>query len=231
MPQAILIIDDDALLTRSLAYTLGRAGYVVQTAGAALEGLALVRQAPPDLVLLDIGLPGLDGLDALHILRNEYQLPVILLTARRGKADESLGLTLGADDYVKKPHDTDVLLARIAAVLRRGRPAARPAAVQVLTVGNLRIEPQGRRATVCDHVLDLTPRAFDLLYLLAREPDTVVPTSAILSGLWGSDFEGEPQVVYVHIRWLRERLADVPGCNVRIVTVHRVGYKLTAGEA
>lgn len=231
MPHAILIIDDDALLTRSLAYTLGRAGYVVRTAGTAHEGLALVRQEPPDLVLLDIGLPGLDGLDALHILRREYQLSIILLTARRGEEDETLGLTLGADDYVKKPYDTDVLLARIAAVLRRARRTARPAPEPALTVGNLRIEPQARRACVDGHLLDLTPRAFDLLYLLAREPGTVVPTSAILSGLWGHDFEGEPQVVYVHIRWLRERLADVPGCNVRIVTVHRVGYTLTAEEA
>lgn len=227
MPHTILLIDDDALLTRSLAYTLGRAGYVVRTAGTATEGLALVRRAPPDLVLLDIGLPGLDGLDALHILRRERQIPIILLTARRGEQDESLGLTLGADDYVKKPYDTDVLLARIAAVLRRARPAARPTADEILTVGNLRIEPQARRAIVCDHVLDLTPRAFDLLYMLARQPGTVLSTSAILTGLWGSDFEGEPQVVYVHIRWLRERLAAAPGCTVRIATVHRVGYMLT----
>jgi len=115
MPHTILLIDDDVLLRQSLAYTLGRAGYVVQTAGTAIDGLALVQQSPPDLVLLDIGLPGLDGLDALQILRREHQIPVILLTARRGKDDESLGLTLGADDYVKKPCDTDVLLARIAA--------------------------------------------------------------------------------------------------------------------
>ncbi len=230
MPHTILLIDDDVLLRQSLAYTLGRAGYVVQTAGTASDGLAMVRQSPPDLVLLDIGLPGLDGLDALQVLRREHQIPVILLTARRGKDDESLGLTLGADDYVKKPCDTDILLARIAAVLRRVRPVARPGAAQTLTVGNLRIEPQTRRASVDGSLIDLTPRAFDLLYLLARQPGAVLSVTEILTNLWGPGFAGEPQVVYVHVSWLRERLAAAPGCNVRIVTVHRVGYMLTVEE-
>ena len=149
MSQDILLIDDDSLFRRSLAYTLGRAGYSMRTAGTADEGLDLARQAPPDLVLLDIGLPGIDGLDALHTLRQDHHTPVILLTARRSEADETLGLTLGADDYVKKPYDTDVLLARIAAVLRRAHPA-RPAAHDGrqpgLCVGNLEIQPDTRTA-------------------------------------------------------------------------------------
>jgi DNA-binding response OmpR family regulator len=230
VPHSILLVDDDALLRRSLAYTLDRAGYTTRTAGTANEAITLARQSPPDLVLLDIGLPGIDGLDALHLLRRERHLPIILLTARRSEKDETLGLTLGADDYVKKPYDTDVLLARIAALLRRARPPAKsvsPSAGHApLCVGNLIVDPVSRTARADNETLDLTPRAFDLLYLLASRPNVVVPVAEILQTLWGTDFSGEPQVLYVHIRWLRERLASSPCVNARIVTVHRVGYKL-----
>ncbi len=233
MAHSILLVDDDALLRRSLSYTLQRAGYSVRSAGDAAEGLGLARQAPPDLVLLDIGLPGIDGLDALQLLRQNHHIPVILLTARRTDQDETLGLTLGADDYVKKPYDTDVLLARIGAVLRRVSLPARgggDARQPPVSVGTLDIDPQTRTAQICGEPLDLTPRTFELLYLLASRPDAVVALPEILTKLWGPDFDGEPQVLYVHIRWLRERLAAIPGCDVRIVTVHRVGYKLVVGE-
>jgi DNA-binding response OmpR family regulator len=234
MAHSILLVDDDALLRRSLAYTLGRAGYETRTAGAADDALELARQSPPDLVILDIGLPGIDGLDALHLLRKERHIPVILLTARRSEQDETLGLTLGADDYIKKPYDPDVLLARIAAVLRRARAPARtpsPSARQgVACAGNLWIDPVSRTARAGGQVLDLTPRAFDLLYLLASQPHVVVPLADILHTLWGPDFDGEPQVLYVHIRWLRLRLASIPCISARIVTVHRVGYKLVVED-
>jgi DNA-binding response OmpR family regulator len=232
MSHSILLIDDDVLLRRSLSYTLERAGYAVRSAGTAVEALQLARTAVPDLVLLDIGLPGMDGFDALHSLRREHQVSIILLTARRSEQDEMLGLTLGADDYVKKPYDTDVLLARIAAVLRRTHPMLRGAATGtrtgVLHVGNLEIDPHARTVRAGDQALDITPRAFELLYLLASRPNEVVPVSEILSKLWGTDFSGEPQVLYVHIRWLRERLAEAACCSARIVTAHRVGYKLVA---
>jgi len=226
----ILLIDDDALLRRSLAYTLGHAGYQVQAAGTATEGLDLARQYPPDLVLLDIGLPGIDGLDALSILRRDHHTPVILLTARRGEQDEAKGLKLGADDYVKKPFDTEVLLARIAAVLRRARPVARPAPQSRLIVGNLQIDPATHTVCAGPDRLDVTPRAFDVLYLLARHAGNVVPLSTLLTEIWGHDFNGEPHVLYVHIRWLRERLQSFPCANVRIETVHRVGYRLVVKE-
>jgi DNA-binding response OmpR family regulator len=230
----ILLIDDDSLLRRSLAYTLGRAGYSTRTAGTTTEGLQLAQETPPDLVILDIGLPGIDGLDALQLLRKERHVPVILLTARRSEQDEALGLTLGADDYIKKPYDADVLLARISAVLRRSRPGARipgsAGSPGALCVGNLWIDPVGRIARVGEEILDLTPRAFDLLYLLASHANVVVPLNDILRRLWGADFDGEPQVLYVHIRWLRERLASIPCVSARIVTVHRVGYKLVVED-
>lgn len=119
MPKHILLVDDDALLRRSLAFNLERSGYRVSTAAVAEDALAMARRDPPELVLLDIGLPGMDGLDALRQFRNDMSVPVIFLTARRRDLDEALGLELGADDYVTKPFDLDVLLARIKAILRR----------------------------------------------------------------------------------------------------------------
>jgi DNA-binding response OmpR family regulator len=227
----ILLIDDDPLLCRSLAYSLEHAGYRVRTAGDATAGLTLARAAAPDLVLLDIGLPGMDGLDALRIFQRELRLPVILLTARRGGQDEALGLELGADDYVAKPYHMDALLARIAAVLRRTARQPGALAAHALTVGDLVVDPRARTAILRGQELRLTPRAFDLLALLASRPGEVAPLDTLLSQVWGQDFTGEPQALYVHIRWLREKLASVEGHSVRILTVHRVGYKLVAEEA
>jgi DNA-binding response OmpR family regulator len=227
----ILLIDDDPLLRRSLAYSLERAGYRVRGAADASAGLASARAAAPDLVLLDIGLPGMDGLDALRIFQRELRLPVILLTARRGGQDEALGLELGADDYVAKPYHMDALLARIAAVLRRTARQPSALAAHALTVGDLVVDPRARTATLRGQELRLAPRAFDLLALLASHPGEVAPLDTLLSQVWGQDFTGEPQALYVHIRWLREKLASVEGHSVRILTVHRVGYKLVAEES
>jgi DNA-binding response OmpR family regulator len=227
----ILLIDDDPLLRRSLAYSLERAGYRVRGAGDATAGLTLARAAAPDLVLLDIGLPGMDGLDALRIFQRELRLPVILLTARRGGQDEALGLGLGADDYVAKPFHMDALLARIAAVLRRRarQPTASPA--QALIAAQMVIDVRAHTVTLCDQKLRLPPRTFELLAFLLSRAGEVVPVNTLMTEVWGQDFTGEPQALYVHIRWLREKLASVEGHSVRILTVHRVGYKLVAEEA
>jgi DNA-binding response OmpR family regulator len=230
MAQKILLIDDDPLLCRALGYTLERAGYEVSTAGNARDGLAQAEAFRPDLVLLDIGLPGMDGLDALQIFRKQRRLPVILLTARRGESDEAAGLELGADDYVKKPYNTGVLLARIRNALNRNSAGPLTAPGAVVTVGDLRIDPQARTAKVGTTELDLTPRAFDVLYLLAKQAGKVVPHATLLAEIWGRDFDGEPQVLYVHIRWLREKLQHLRDCKVQIVTVHRAGYKLIVEE-
>jgi DNA-binding response OmpR family regulator len=231
MPNEILLIDDDPLLRRSLAYSLEHACYRVRTAKDAGEGLGLARTDAPDLVLLDIGLPGMDGLDALRIFQHELKLPVILLTARRGGQDEALGLELGADDYVTKPYNMDALLARIAAVLRRAacRPTAAPS--HAMIVGELVVDPRARTAAICGQELRLSPRVFALLTVLASHAGEVVPLDALITQVWGREFSGEPQALYVHIRWLREKLATVEGHSVRIVTVHRVGYKLVAEDA
>ncbi|MDH4137870.1 MAG: response regulator transcription factor [Anaerolineae bacterium] len=229
MSRHILIVDDDALLRRSLAFNLEKAGYHVSTAATAEDALAQVRLDPPNLVLLDIGLPGMDGLDALRNLRQQIDVPVIFLTARRRELDQVLGLELGADDYVTKPFDIDVLLARIKAVLRRAVPAPTPAQGPArLVVGDLTIDPAAHTVTVSGQAIDLSPREFDVLYTLALEAGHVVSIDDLLARVWGAEYAGEPQVVYVHIRWLREKLEDDPQHPRRIQTIRGVGYKLVS---
>jgi DNA-binding response OmpR family regulator len=231
MSRHILLVDDDALLRRSLAFNLEQAGYRISTAENAGDALALANQSPPDLVLLDIGLPGMDGLDALRHFREQSGVPVIFLTARRRELDEALGLELGADDYITKPFDLDVLLAHIKAVLRRSQRAVEPAASQAtLVVGDITVDPTAHTITVRNKALDLPPREFELLHTLALEAGHVVSADDLLARVWGAEYVGEPQVVYVHIRWLREKLEEDPQHPRRILTVRGVGYKLEPQE-
>lgn len=227
MNKHILLIDDDALLRRSLAFNLEQNGYQVKTASSAEEGLGIVRQAPPDLILLDIGLPGIDGLEALKEFREQHTLPVILLTARRRELDEVLGLELGADDYITKPFNLEVVLAHIKSVLRRtGQPASIPTGRKPIRVGDLEIDPLVHRVIKNGQPVELSPREFELLYCLALEAGKVVTVNDLLAIVWGAEFAGEAQVVYVHIRWLREKLEADPNHPRRILTVRGIGYKL-----
>ena len=231
MPSAhILLVDDDALMRRSLAFNLEHAGYRVSTAANAEDALAMTGSDLPDLVLLDIGLPGMDGLDALRHYRASFQIPVIFLTARHREIDQVLGLELGADDYITKPFDLDVLLARIKAVLRRAQPAPAPNPTP-LVVGDLAIDPNAHAVTRRGKPIDLAPREFDLLHALALDAGKVLSVEQLLARVWGAEYAGEPQVVYVHIRWLREKLEDDPQHPRRIVSVRGVGYRLEAQEA
>ncbi len=225
MPKKLLLVDDDVLMRRSLAFNLERAGYSVQTAATAEDGIAAVKSTHPDLVVLDIGLPGMDGLDALRLIRDEMGVPVILLTARRRELDEILGLELGADDYVTKPFDLDVLLAHIKAVLRRFQPAAPSGGPEPVAVGDLRMDPSAHTAFLGDRPLDLAPREFEVLYHLASNAGKLITTDDLLNVVWGAEFAGQPQVVYVHIRWLREKIESNLLKPERIVTVRGLGYK------
>jgi DNA-binding response OmpR family regulator len=223
----ILVVDDDALMRRSLAFSLEQAGYRASTAADAESALALARRDPPDLILLDIGLPGMDGLDALRDFRRQADTPVILVSARRRELDQALGLELGADDYVTKPFDLNVLLARIKAVLRRSeRPAQAARTAERVEVGDLVIDPPAHVATLGGKPLELAPREFALLHALALRAGEVVSVEDLISQVWGAEYAGEPQVVYVHIRWLREKVEADPQRPRRIVTVRGVGYKL-----
>lgn len=236
MAKHILIVDDDALMRRSLAFNLEQAGYRASTADSAETALSQVRLEKPDLVLLDISLPGIDGLDAMRQFKDQFDLPVIFITARRRELDEALGLELGGDDYVTKPFDFNVLVAHIKAVLRRfERGAGSPSAMATIdhkpiVVGDLVVDPATRTVTVSGKPVELPRREFDLLHALALQPGRVFTVDELLGMVWGAEFIGQPQVVYVHIRWLREKIEQKPGHPKRIVTVRGVGYKLIAEE-
>jgi DNA-binding response OmpR family regulator len=231
MPKQILLVDDDALLCRSLSYSLKQAGYEVQTAGTAEDGLAQARRDLPDLLLLDIGLPGMDGLAALREFRALADIPVIFLTARRGHVDEAVGLALGADDYVAKPFDPTVLLERIKAVLRRyaRSPAPAPESTTVV-VGDLTIDRTTRSVTVAGHPVKLQPRIFALLYVLAQRAGEVVSSDELVTGAWGAEYQGERSLLYANVRWLRESIEENPDQPRRVVALWRAGYKLVPHE-
>ena len=227
MSRSILIVDDDDLLRRSLAFHLEQAGYQALTAANAEDALVMATRKTPDLVLLDIGLPGMDGLDALHQFKALGDIPIIYVTARRRELDQVVGLELGADDYITKPFDEDVLLARIKAVLRRTSIAAESiSTMKPLVVGDLEIDPVAHTVTLKEQPVELSPREFDLLHALTLQPGAVISTADLLAQVWGAEFIGQPQVIYVHIRWLREKLEEDPTHPRRIVTVHGIGYKL-----
>jgi DNA-binding response OmpR family regulator len=232
MSKFILLVDDDALMRRSLALILEQNGYRTSTAANAEDALASARRDPPDLVLLDIGLPGMDGLDALRQFKGQLGTPVIFLTARRRNLDQILGLELGADDYITKPFEAGVLLAHIKAVLRRlAAPTAEPEQFTLVTVGDIQIDPYSHTVTVDRTPVELTPREFDLLHAFALEPNRVMSVDELLDRVWGAEFIGQPQVVYVHIRWLREKIELDPSRPTRILSVHGVGYKLNPKAA
>jgi DNA-binding response OmpR family regulator len=218
-------------MRRSLAFHLEQAGYQVHTAATAEDALSFVNHTKPDLVMLDIGLPGMDGLDALRELKSKHGLPVIFLTARRRELDEVVGLELGADDYITKPFDADVVLAHIKAVLRRTSESSQTKVISNrLIVGDLEIDPASHTVALAGRALELSPRAFDLLLVLAEQAGNVISSEDLLAKVWGAEFVGQPQVVYVHIRWLREKLEVDPNRPQRILTIRGVGYKLVPQE-
>ncbi len=233
MAKHILVVDDDALMRRSISFKLEQSGYRASTAVSAEDALALARHDRPDLILLDIGLPGMDGMEALRHFQNEIEnVPVIFVSARRRELDTILGLELGADDYITKPFNPDVLLAHVKAVLRRTAvPAPEPGERPLpITVGDLIIDPAAHTVHVAGQQLDLPAKEFAVLYTLAQEAGYVVAMDDLLNRVWGAEFLGEPQVVYVHVRWLREKIEEDPQKPQRLLTVRGVGYKLVSHE-
>ena len=227
MAKHILVVDDDTLLRRSLGLQLEQAGYRASTAANAEDALALAERDQPDLILLDVGLPGMDGLEALRQFQNRMDVPVIFVTARRRELDTILGLELGADDYITKPFNPDVLLAHIKAVLRRStRAGVTGPDPLVLTIGDLIIDPGAHTVQVSGRSVNLTAREFAVLHVLALNAGKVISTDALIAQVWGAEFIGEPQVVYVHIRWLREKIEEDPKQPKRVLNVRGVGYKL-----
>ncbi len=226
MTRQILIVDDDRLLCRSLAYSIENAGYQTEIANSAEDGLKIIRQSKPDLVLLDIGLPAMDGLDAMREIQSQYPIPVIIVTARRRELDEIVGLEVGADDYITKPFDTDVLLAHIKAVLRRSSTYSSASAPQLVNVGELMINPIAHSVNVGSSLIELSPKEFQLLLALAQHMNQIFSVDELIRMVWGDQWIGEMQTIYVHIRWLRQKIETDPDCPKHLLTVRGAGYKL-----
>ncbi len=231
MGASVLIVDDDDLLRRSLSFSLEQAGFTTRTAASAEAAIAMTTQKNPDIVLLDIMLPGMDGLDALRYFHDKINVPVIFLTARRRQVDQIVGLELGADDYLPKPFDPDILIAHIRAVLRRTK-TTQPAIQRpnVMRVGDLTINPWSRTVSQAGRLVELTPKEFDLLFALAVEPNRVLTIDELLARVWGAEYNGQPQIVYVNIRWLRQKIEPDSHNPTRLISVRGVGYKLVASE-
>ncbi|MEU3496146.1 response regulator transcription factor [Kitasatospora cineracea] len=225
-PARVLVVDDDPTVGEVVAGYLTRAGHLVDRAEDGQHGLDLAERHRPDLLVLDLMLPGLDGLEVLRRLRarpDRADLPVVLLTAKGDEADRILGLELGADDYVTKPFSPRELVLRVQSILRRARTAPADGAAP-LHSGDLALDPRARRAHRVGRELALTSREFDLLAFLLRYPGTVFSRQELMQRVWGWDF-GDLSTVTVHVRRLREKIEDDPGAPRLITTVWGVGYR------
>jgi DNA-binding response OmpR family regulator len=211
----VLLVEDDHDISEPLGRALKREGYDVTAAGDGRVALESVLDAPPDLIILDIGLPGMDGLDVCrHVRELRPQVPILMLTARDGELETVAGLDAGADDYVTKPFRLSVLLARVRAMLRRNSPAE-------LAAADVRIEESSRRAWRGERELDLSPKEFDLLALLVREAGRVITRERIMDEVWDVNWFGSTKTLDMHMSWLRRKLEDPP----LIATVRRVGFR------
>jgi len=219
--KTILVVDDERNIVDLVRLYLEKEGYAVIAAADGEEAIALHRRHEPDLVILDLMLPKVDGLEVCREIRRHSDTPVLMLTARGDDIDAIVGLELGADDYVTKPFNPRALVARVKAILRRTEATNRGG--RPIEVGALRVDPRRREATVGDRRLELRAREFDLLVALARDPGVVLTRDGLLEDVWGTDFPGETRTVDVHVAEVRKKLAeDVP----QIETLRGIGYRL-----
>jgi DNA-binding response OmpR family regulator len=220
----VLVVDDEPTLVATLKYNLEREGYQVVTAADGESGLSAARANRPDLILLDLLLPALDGLEVCRILRREMTTPILMLTAKTDEIDKVVGLELGADDYVTKPFSMRELLARVRALLRRAETAP-SAEAEVLLAGGLQVDLRRREASRGGQALALKPKEFDLLAFFLRNRGRAFTRDQLLNQIWGYDFVGDTRTVDVHIRWLRQKIEDVPAKPSQLITVRGVGYR------
>ncbi len=217
----ILVVEDEQVLRETLAYNLGQQGYDVLGAEDGQQALDLARAEVPDLIVLDLMLPVLDGLSVCRILRKESQVPIVMVTARGMEMDRITGLETGADDYLVKPFSLGEFMARIKAVLRRAPDQRR----EILESGDLKLDTTARRAWRGGEELVLAPREYELLMALMRNRGTVLSRDLLLTEVWGFDYHGDTRTVDVHIRWLREKIEDEPSAPQRITTIRGMGYR------
>lgn len=225
MSDTILIIEDDTSIADSVAYSLRQEGFQVLVEYDGPSGLAQAVETKPNLVLLDLMLPGMGGLDVFRAIRKHSSAPVVMLTARDSESDRVAGIELGADDYITKPFYMRELVARVKMILRRARKADADED-DVLQVRDLIVDTARRTVTVAGREVDLTPREFNLLECLARNHGRALTRDVILEQAWEESEYIDPRTVDVHIRWLRQKIEDDPGAPKRILTVRAIGYKL-----
>jgi DNA-binding response OmpR family regulator len=223
VPDRILIVEDEANIASFVKLYLEKAGFAVERAATGADGVARQREAEPALVVLDLNLPDIDGLEVCRRIRATSQVPILMLTARDDDIDKIVGLEVGADDYVTKPFNPRELVARIKTILRRAAVPAAPAKRTVLTHGALRIDAGRREVTLDGQALQLAPKEFDLLYALMEHHGIVLTRDQLLERVWGYTFAGDTRTVDVHVRQLRRKIGDA--CPV--VTVWGVGYKVS----
>jgi DNA-binding response OmpR family regulator len=221
----VLVIEDEPSIREIVDLYLRRAGFEVTTASDGQEALKILDQDPPDLVVLDLMLPGVDGYEITRTIRAEGDTPIIMLTSRRGEVDRIAGLEMGADDYVVKPFSPQELVSRVRAVLRRTHGLSSKPREKPKTYGELMIDPSTRLVSVQGNEITLTAKEFDLLWLLARNPQQVFSRDQLLSQVWGSSDYIDPSTVTVHIHRLREKIEVDPSKPDYILTVWGVGYK------
>jgi DNA-binding response OmpR family regulator len=226
---SIVLIEDDAKIRQILAERLAERGHDVTTARVGLAGLEIVIKDSPDVVVLDMGLPDVDGSEVLKMIRAVSAVPVIIATARDDETEIVSALDQGADDYVVKPFSADQIEARIRAVLRRSSSASRARAI--IEIGDLVIEPEGREARLDGVRIELTRKEFDLLAYLARRPGTVVTKRELLAEIWRQPYGGADKTVDVHLSWLRRKLGESAKQPRYLHTVRGVGVKLVDPEA
>jgi DNA-binding response OmpR family regulator len=232
MPETILVVEDEPSLQETLAYNLKKEGYTVEAVGDGLVALETARRLKPDLIVLDLMLPGIDGFEVCRILRKEMTTPVLMLTARDDEIDRVVGLEVGADDYLTKPFSMRELMARVKAQLRRARlireelwkqNAETPQ--EKISFDNLVINQTRREVILNEGPLQLKPKEYELLLFLAEHRGQMVSREFILERVWGWDYIGDSRTVDVHVRWLRQKIEADPAKPERIITVRGGGYR------
>jgi DNA-binding response OmpR family regulator len=221
----VLVVDDEPMVREVLARYLEAEGFGVVTAGDGEEALDRFEESRPDLVLLDLMLPRIDGFEVLDRMRTLDRVPVIMLTARGEETDRVVGLDLGADDYVTKPFSPREVVARVRAVLRHTGGDSPTVRDEPLVLGDLTIDPESREVTVHEEPVRLTPKEFDVLHLMASNPGVVFSRIQLLEEIWDFAWDGDPSTVTVHVRRLREKIEVDPSAPERLVTVWGVGYR------
>ncbi len=224
--RTVLVVEDDDSLQDVLTYNLKKRGYRVVQAFDGDRALELAREREPDLIVLDIMLPGLDGLEVCRIVRREMATPILILTARDQELDKVGGLELGADDYMTKPFSIRELIARVGALIRRREMDVGPREAETnIRVGDLELNLEARTAHAAGKSLDLRPKEYDLLAFMASHPGRAYTRNELLDEVWGTEYFGDPRTVDVHIRWIREKIEREPGSPRRIITIRGTGYR------